>query len=165
MQTPIATFQSGPVNSLRGAALLTGTALACFCTLGCLQSSNAHEAGWHACPQSRRLFQEIKCSLLLEERASSPLLPIISPAIYIGIQDGIEVDIGGTTTDVGALIGGLPRPAPRTAELAGAPTNFQVGCRPGLLGPPACGVCHCGAATGPSARPTGHEVSSAGMQA
>ncbi|KAL4447891.1 hypothetical protein ABPG75_005110 [Micractinium tetrahymenae] len=66
MRMPVATFQSGPVNSLRGAALLTG------------------------------------------------------------MQDGIVVDIGGTTTDVGVLVGGLPRPAPRTVRLAGAPTNFQM---------------------------------------
>ena len=67
MQTPIATFQSGPVNSLRGAAAL------CCAPDG-----------------------------------PSPL------------EDGaIVLDIGGTTTDVGALVRGLPRPAPRAVQLAG----------------------------------------------
>lgn len=66
LQVPVATFQSGPVNSLRGAALLTG------------------------------------------------------------IADGAVIDVGGTTTDVGLLVGGLPRPAPRAVRLAGAATNFQM---------------------------------------
>jgi len=68
LQMPVATFQSGPVNSLRGAALLSG------------------------------------------------------------LQDGVVIDVGGTTTDVGVLVGGLPRPAPRTVKVAGAATNFQVTC-------------------------------------
>ena len=63
---PVATFQSGPVNSLRGAALLTG------------------------------------------------------------LQQAAVIDIGGTTTDVGMLVGGLPRPAPRAVRCAGAATNFQM---------------------------------------
>ena len=63
---PVATFQSGPVNSLRGAAALTG------------------------------------------------------------LQQAAAVDIGGTTTDVGMLVGGLPRPAPRAVRCAGAATNFQM---------------------------------------
>jgi N-methylhydantoinase A/oxoprolinase/acetone carboxylase beta subunit len=66
MQMPVATFQSGPVNSLRGAALLAS------CT------------------------------------------------------DAAVVDIGGTTTDAGLLVKGLPRPAARAVRLAGAPTNFQM---------------------------------------
>lgn len=66
VQLPVATFQSGPVNSLRGTALLTG------------------------------------------------------------VQHAAVIDIGGTTTDVGLLVDGLPRPAPRVTLLAGAPTNFQA---------------------------------------
>lgn len=31
-----------------------------------------------------------------------------------------------TTTDVGMLVSGLPRPAPHTIEVAGVRTNFQV---------------------------------------
>ena len=73
-QTPVATFQSGPVNSLRGAALLAG------------------------------------------------------------LPDAAVLDIGGTTTDVGLVVGGLPRPAPRAARFAGTDTNLQVGARPRLRG-------------------------------
>ncbi len=59
MQLPVATFQSGPVNSLRGAAVLCG------------------------------------------------------------VRDGVVLDIGGTTTDVGVIVNGLPRPAPRAVKFAG----------------------------------------------
>ncbi|KAL3151690.1 hypothetical protein ABBQ38_012674 [Trebouxia sp. C0009 RCD-2024] len=63
---PLHTFQSGPVNSLRGAAKLSG------------------------------------------------------------LTDGIVVDIGGTTTDVGVLQHGFPRPASREALLAGVRINQRV---------------------------------------
>eukprot|EP00887_Chlorella_sp_A99_P003440 scaffold7.g3440.t1 len=63
---PVATFQSGPVNSLRGAAFLTG------------------------------------------------------------LQNAVVVDIGGTTTDVGAIVRGLPHPAARNVRLAGVVTNFPM---------------------------------------
>ncbi|KAL3159203.1 hypothetical protein ABBQ32_011184 [Trebouxia sp. C0010 RCD-2024] len=63
---PLHTFQSGPVNSLRGAAKLSG------------------------------------------------------------LSDGIVVDIGGTTTDVGVLQQGFPLPASREALLAGVRINQRV---------------------------------------
>ncbi|EIE25109.1 DUF917-domain-containing protein [Coccomyxa subellipsoidea C-169] len=66
MQAPIVTFQSGPVNSLRGAVFLSG------------------------------------------------------------MKDGLVIDIGGTTTDVGVLINGLPRPAAATVDIAGVRTNFAL---------------------------------------
>lgn len=47
-------------------------------------------------------------------------------ALLTGLQHAAVIDIGGTTTDVGLLVGGLPRPAPRVTLLAGAPTNFQA---------------------------------------
>ena len=61
---PVATFSSGPVNSLRGAAALCG------------------------------------------------------------VRDAVVLDIGGTTTDVGVLVNGLPRPAPRAVKFAGQ--NFAI---------------------------------------
>lgn len=33
---------------------------------------------------------------------------------------------GGTTTDVGALVKGLPRPAAATVDIAGVRTNFAM---------------------------------------
>ena len=40
--------------------------------------------------------------------------------------DGIVVDIGGTTTDVGVLQAGFPRPASTEAVLAGVRINQRV---------------------------------------
>lgn len=66
MQLPIATVQSGPINSVRGAAALTG------------------------------------------------------------LTEALVIDIGGTTTDVGALVSSLPRSAGGTAEIAGVRTNYHL---------------------------------------
>ncbi len=66
MKYPILTFASGPTNSMRGAAYLTGE------------------------------------------------------------SDTIVVDIGGTTTDIGAIIGGFPREASAELEIAGVRTNFRM---------------------------------------
>jgi N-methylhydantoinase A/oxoprolinase/acetone carboxylase beta subunit len=65
-QYPVATFASGPTNSMRGAAFLSGEA------------------------------------------------------------DCIVVDVGGTTTDVGALQHGFPREASVEVEVGGVRTNFRM---------------------------------------
>lgn len=65
-ERPVLTFSSGPTNSMRGAALLTGE------------------------------------------------------------QDAIVVDIGGTTSDVGLLVRGFPRPAAANVEIGGVRTNFRM---------------------------------------
>jgi N-methylhydantoinase A/oxoprolinase/acetone carboxylase beta subunit len=41
-------------------------------------------------------------------------------------QDAIVVDIGGTTTDVGVLVNGFPRPASFRVKCAGVMTNFRM---------------------------------------
>ena len=63
---PVATFASGPTNSMRGAALLSGE------------------------------------------------------------RDCAVVDIGGTTSDVGMLVGGFPREAKASVEIGGVRTNFRM---------------------------------------
>ncbi len=63
---PVATFTSGPTNSMRGAAFLSGE------------------------------------------------------------SDCVVVDVGGTTSDVGALIHGFPREASVAVEVAGVRTNFRM---------------------------------------
>ena len=65
-QYPVATFASGPTNSMRGAAFLSGQA------------------------------------------------------------DCIVVDVGGTTTDIGALQRGFPREASVTVDVGGVRTNFRM---------------------------------------
>ena len=38
-------------------------------------------------------------------------------AFLSGKSDAIVVDVGGTTTDVGALVAGFPRPASTTVDV------------------------------------------------
>jgi N-methylhydantoinase A/oxoprolinase/acetone carboxylase beta subunit len=48
-------------------------------------------------------------------------------AAYLsGIGDGFVLDVGGTTTDVGALVHGFPRPAALGVEVGGVRTNFRM---------------------------------------
>jgi N-methylhydantoinase A/oxoprolinase/acetone carboxylase beta subunit len=65
-RTPVLTFGSGPTNSMRGAAFLTG------------------------------------------------------------VQDAIVMDVGGTTTDIGALANGFPRESSVAVDIGGVRTNFRM---------------------------------------
>ena len=48
-------------------------------------------------------------------------------AAYLsGVTDGIVVDIGGTSTDVGALVKGFPRESAVAVHLAGVRTSFRI---------------------------------------
>jgi N-methylhydantoinase A/oxoprolinase/acetone carboxylase beta subunit len=58
--------------------------------------------------------------------ASGPSNSMRGAAYLSGIQDGFVVDIGGTTTDVGALVRGFPRPAAPSVEVGGVRTNFRM---------------------------------------
>ena len=41
-------------------------------------------------------------------------------------MDAVVVDVGGTTTDVGLLVGGFPRQAGLLAEIGGVQTNYAI---------------------------------------
>lgn len=58
--------------------------------------------------------------------ASGPSNSMRGSAYLSGVSDGLVVDIGGTTTDVGALVNGFPRPAALGAEVGGVRTNFRM---------------------------------------
>jgi N-methylhydantoinase A/oxoprolinase/acetone carboxylase beta subunit len=58
--------------------------------------------------------------------ASGPSNSMRGAAYLSGIRDGFVVDIGGTTTDVGALARGFPRPAAPDVEVGGVRTNFRM---------------------------------------
>jgi N-methylhydantoinase A/oxoprolinase/acetone carboxylase beta subunit len=58
--------------------------------------------------------------------ASGPTNSMRGAAFLSGISDGIVVDIGGTTTDVGALQRGFPRPASTSVDVGGVRTNFRM---------------------------------------
>ena len=58
--------------------------------------------------------------------ASGPTNSMRGAAFLSGTQDAIVVDVGGTTTDVGALVKGFPRPASTTVDVGGVRTNFRM---------------------------------------
>ncbi|MDB4895142.1 MAG: Hydantoinase/oxoprolinase [Firmicutes bacterium] len=58
--------------------------------------------------------------------SSGPTNSMRGAAFLSGIRDGIVVDIGGTTTDVGVLVGGFPRPAAAAVSVGGVRTNFRM---------------------------------------
>lgn len=58
--------------------------------------------------------------------ASGPTNSMRGAAWLSGVRDGIVVDIGGTSTDVGALVNGFPREAAVAIQLAGVRTNFRM---------------------------------------
>ena len=58
--------------------------------------------------------------------SSGPTNSMRGAAWLSGVRDGIVVDVGGTSTDVGALVNGFPREAAVAVELAGVRTNFRM---------------------------------------
>ena len=58
--------------------------------------------------------------------ASGPTNSMRGAAFLSGIKDAVVVDVGGTTTDVGALTHGFPREASVAVEVGGVRTNFRM---------------------------------------
>ena len=58
--------------------------------------------------------------------SSGPTNSMRGAAFLSGIRDGIVVDVGGTSTDVGALVRGFPREAAVSVIIAGVRTNFRM---------------------------------------
>ena len=58
--------------------------------------------------------------------ASGPTNSMRGAAFLSGVSDAIVVDIGGTTSDVGALHKGFPRQATVAVEIGGVRTNFRM---------------------------------------
>lgn len=58
--------------------------------------------------------------------ASGPTNSIRGAAFLTGLQDGVVVDIGGTTTLVGVLVKGFPRESSIAVEIGGVRTNFRM---------------------------------------
>jgi len=58
--------------------------------------------------------------------ASGPTNSMRGAAFLSGLLDAMVVDVGGTTTDVGALAHGFPREASIAAEVGGVRTNFRM---------------------------------------
>lgn len=58
--------------------------------------------------------------------ASGPTNSMRGAAFLTGLTDGIVVDVGGTTTDVGVLQAGFPREANNVVEVGGVRTLFRM---------------------------------------
>ena len=58
--------------------------------------------------------------------ASGPTNSMRGAAFLSNTPDGIVVDVGGTSTDVGALVNGFPREASIAVEVVGVRTNFRM---------------------------------------
>jgi N-methylhydantoinase A/oxoprolinase/acetone carboxylase beta subunit len=58
--------------------------------------------------------------------AAGPTNSMRGAALLTGLEDCIVVDVGGTTTDVGAIVSRFPRPATTEVDFAGVRTNFRM---------------------------------------
>ncbi|GAB3212934.1 hydantoinase/oxoprolinase family protein [Marinactinospora endophytica] len=58
--------------------------------------------------------------------ASGPTNSMRGAALLSGLSDCLVVDVGGTTADIGVLVGGFPRPAGAEVEIGGVRTNFRM---------------------------------------
>ena len=58
--------------------------------------------------------------------ASGPTNSLRGAAMLTGLTNAIVFDVGGTTTDVGVLLGGYPQLAGLDLEVAGVRTNFRM---------------------------------------
>ncbi len=58
--------------------------------------------------------------------ASGPTNSMRGAAFLSGLKDAMVVDIGGTTSDVGALAHGFPREASVAVDIGGVRTNFRM---------------------------------------
>jgi len=58
--------------------------------------------------------------------ASGPTNSMRGASFLTGEQDAIVVDVGGTSTDVGALVKGFPRSASTSVDVGGVRTNFRM---------------------------------------
>lgn len=58
--------------------------------------------------------------------ASGPTNSLRGAAFLSGVKDGIVIDVGGTTTDLGVLKSGFPRESGAAVEIGGVRTNFRM---------------------------------------
>jgi N-methylhydantoinase A/oxoprolinase/acetone carboxylase beta subunit len=58
--------------------------------------------------------------------ASGPTNSIRGAAFLSGLSDAVVIDVGGTSTDVGMLVGGFPRESAIAIEVGGVRTNFRT---------------------------------------
>jgi N-methylhydantoinase A/oxoprolinase/acetone carboxylase beta subunit len=57
---------------------------------------------------------------------SGPTNSMRGAAFLTGLRDAIVMDVGGTTTDIGALVHGFPRESSIAVDVGGVRTNFRM---------------------------------------
>ncbi|TDD24321.1 hydantoinase/oxoprolinase N-terminal domain-containing protein [Nonomuraea diastatica] len=57
---------------------------------------------------------------------SGPANSLRGAAFLSGVADAVVVDVGGTSTDLGVLAGGMPRESAAAVEIGGVLTNFRM---------------------------------------
>ena len=57
---------------------------------------------------------------------SGPANSLRGAAFLTGYADALVADVGGTSTDVGVLVGGFPRESAAAVEIGGIRTNFRM---------------------------------------
>ncbi len=57
---------------------------------------------------------------------SGPTNSMRGAAFLTGVQDGIVMDVGGTTCDIGVLANGFPRESSIAVDIGGVRTNFRM---------------------------------------
>lgn len=57
---------------------------------------------------------------------SGPTNSMRGAAFLTGLQDAIVMDVGGTSTDIGALVNGFPRESSIAVDVGGVRTNFRM---------------------------------------
>lgn len=70
-------------------------------------------------PETAAQFPILTC-------AAGPTNSLRGAAFLTGLSDGLVVDVGGTTTDIGALVRGFPRETSGQNDLGGVRTNFRM---------------------------------------
>lgn len=58
--------------------------------------------------------------------ASGPTNSMRGAAFLSGVSDGLVIDIGGTTTDIGVLVHSFPRESSLNVDIGGVRTNFRM---------------------------------------
>jgi N-methylhydantoinase A/oxoprolinase/acetone carboxylase beta subunit len=58
--------------------------------------------------------------------ASGPTNSMRGAAFLSGLENAIVMDVGGTTTDIGALVAGFPRESALAVNIGGVRTNFRM---------------------------------------
>jgi N-methylhydantoinase A/oxoprolinase/acetone carboxylase beta subunit len=57
---------------------------------------------------------------------SGPANSLRGAAFLSGVTDALVADVGGTSTDIGVLVGGFPRESSAAVEIGGIRTNFRM---------------------------------------